>query len=177
MILCSPANPSYTADELVYQLEISRACLIFTHSEFLETAVTAAHRAGIPKDRVAVISGHESGENTLGTTVDVLISSAKSTAFKECKLKPGQAKTKVAFLSFSSGTTGRRLFCLTLPLHPKLAPIHPQVNQRPRSFHTTPSLPMSFKRQCTTTLATLLQVQHFYLVTLVWEVSVLIPLQ
>ncbi|KAF5368454.1 hypothetical protein D9758_002336 [Tetrapyrgos nigripes] len=104
----TPANPSYTADELVYQLEISRARLIFTHSDFLETALAAAQKAGISQDNVIVIPGNATGKKTAeAVTVDSLVSSAKSTSFKHCRLRPGQAKTKLAFLSFSSGTTGK----------------------------------------------------------------------
>ncbi|THV07585.1 phenylacetyl-CoA ligase [Dendrothele bispora CBS 962.96] len=102
----TPANPSYTIEELVYQLQISQTRLIFVHSEFVKTARTAAQRAGIAEDRVVVLPASGGGK-VIGTSIDELISSAQSTAFKEYHLKPGQAKSKLAFLSFSSGTTGK----------------------------------------------------------------------
>jgi len=111
LILPSPANPSYTVAELVFQLQTSRANLIFTHSEFVKTAVTAAQEIGIPQDRIVILPAtggkQTTGDAIIGISIEELISSAKSTSFKEYQLKPGQAKTKLAFLSFSSGTTGR----------------------------------------------------------------------
>lgn len=104
-----PANPSYTAEELVHQLEISQACLVIAHSDFLAIAFTAAQKANIPFNRVVVIPSTNGAPIANAITLDELVSSGAAIprSFSECRLKPGEAKTKVAFLSFSSGTTGK----------------------------------------------------------------------
>ncbi|KAE9400526.1 phenylacetyl-CoA ligase [Gymnopus androsaceus JB14] len=107
--IVTPANPSYTAEELVHQLEISQARLIIAYSEFLPIAFIAAQKANIPLNRVVVIPSTNDAAVANTITLDELVSSGATTprTFSECRLKPGEAKTKVAFLSFSSGTTGK----------------------------------------------------------------------
>lgn len=61
-------------------------------------------------DRIVVFDTPSTGSGY--TTVSQLVDeglrlSKQGKRFEELKLKPGEAKTKLAFLSFSSGTTGR----------------------------------------------------------------------
>lgn len=110
------ANPGYTADELLYQTQATDATLIITHPDSLGTAVSAARQAGIPESRVLVFDGAH-GSTHPHATVDALIQEGlrMDPCFVERKLKPGEAKSKVAFLNFSSGTTGRpKVRCLAL---------------------------------------------------------------
>ncbi|KAF9236311.1 hypothetical protein BU15DRAFT_77152 [Melanogaster broomeanus] len=83
--IVSGANPAYTADELLYQIRITKPSLIVTHLESLSTAVSAAR------------------------AVETLIQEGLTMerCFIEPRLKPGEAKSKIAFLNFSSGTTGK----------------------------------------------------------------------
>ncbi|KAJ7935445.1 hypothetical protein B0H13DRAFT_1854115 [Mycena leptocephala] len=74
----SPANPDFSPKELEFQLKATKATLLIAHPDALETSVSAA-------------------EATAGLQMK---------AFSERKLRPGEGKTKLAFLSFSSGTTG-----------------------------------------------------------------------
>ncbi|KAJ8083729.1 hypothetical protein PM082_002495 [Marasmius tenuissimus] len=101
------ANPAYTAEELEYQLITTKAKLLVVHSAFLQTAASAAKRAGLSDDRIIVIPG--SGTGIDNTTTDQLAAfgASQPEVFRERKLHPGEAKTKRAFLSFSSGTTGK----------------------------------------------------------------------
>ncbi|RDB15263.1 4-coumarate--CoA ligase-like 7 [Hypsizygus marmoreus] len=108
----SGANPDFASNELVYQLEQTKASIIIVHPDSLETALAAAKTVGFPSERVVVFdrsSGSRSGivdRLTIGDLVKQGLTTHDS-PFVEKRLKPGEAKTKLAFLSFSSGTTGK----------------------------------------------------------------------
>lgn len=53
--IASPANPTYTVDELARQLLDSKATALITQKPFLKTAVQAAQKAKIPLDRVILM--------------------------------------------------------------------------------------------------------------------------
>jgi acyl-coenzyme A synthetase/AMP-(fatty) acid ligase len=77
---------------------------MFTHPASLEVALSAAEKAGMPQDRIILYEPFHAGF----VTVDDLIKEGLSRdAFVERKLNKGEGKSKVAFLSFSSGTTGK----------------------------------------------------------------------
>ncbi|KAK0543464.1 hypothetical protein OC846_004618 [Tilletia horrida] len=134
----SGANPAYTAGELKYQLEASNAKTLFTMEEpaALKVALEAAEKAGIPKERIVVIESPASlakkrGSRSDGlTTVSDLVEAGAKVLKKKGrgvlastrrKLGPGEGKQKLAFLSFSSGTTG-------LPKGVKIAHSNPIAN-------------------------------------------------
>lgn len=104
----STANPAYTADELLYQLTLTKASAIFVHSANLPVAEKAARDAGISSSRIAILDSPK-GNAADYLTFDRLVSEglAKLPTFEERKLSPGEGKTKIALLNFSSGTTGR----------------------------------------------------------------------
>ncbi|KAJ7040366.1 amp dependent CoA ligase [Mycena alexandri] len=108
--IVTPANPGYSADELVHQLTTTSTKLLLVYTDFLPTALSAARLAGLPEDRIVVIEPSAASPfNGKHETVSKLVSfgSSKPQNFIERKLRPGEAKTKVAFYSFSSGTTGK----------------------------------------------------------------------
>ena len=100
------ANPAYTADELLYQIKTTHASVLLAHSGSLATSEEAARLAGIPSERIVLI---DSPPNTPRLTLEKLVQSglSKPATFVERRLSPGEAKTKIALLNFSSGTTGR----------------------------------------------------------------------
>ncbi|KAG1749197.1 hypothetical protein EDB19DRAFT_1681264 [Suillus lakei] len=101
--IVSGANPTYTAEELLHQIQVVEATLIIAHPSSLHTALGAARAAGIPSDRVITF-----GESTQSTVESIIqIGLRNEPAFVERRLKKGEGKTKVAFLNFSSGTTGK----------------------------------------------------------------------
>ena len=114
------ANPGYTAGELLYQIQATNATLVITHPDSLSTAVSATRQAGIPESRVVVFDGARGCTRTrthTHTTVDALIREGLrlNPCFVERRLKPGEARSKIAFLNFSSGTTGKpKVRCLAL---------------------------------------------------------------
>lgn len=58
--MASPANPTYTVEELARQLKDSGAKALITQVPFLDSALKAAQQAGLPKDRV-LLMGDEKG--------------------------------------------------------------------------------------------------------------------
>ncbi|KAJ7631209.1 amp dependent CoA ligase [Roridomyces roridus] len=108
--IVTPANPGYTADELVHQLSTTKAAVVLCFVEFLPTALAAAKVVGLSPDRIAVIeasasSPYKGKHETLSKLVE--FGANKPPNYVERKLRPGEAKTKVAFYCFSSGTTGK----------------------------------------------------------------------
>lgn len=102
----SGANPAYTAEELEYQLGATKARILISHAGSLPVALEAAQKAGVPHDRVVVFDEVPGVMNvTLHTLVEEGL--AQPQAFVERRLAPGEGRRKLAFLSFSSGTTGR----------------------------------------------------------------------
>ncbi|PCH40337.1 amp dependent CoA ligase [Wolfiporia cocos MD-104 SS10] len=117
------ANPSFTANELEYQLTITKAKAIITHPSALSVAIDAARATGIAADRIALFN-HQSPVNTstVYPMIDQLVSAglSKPAYFVERRLRPGEGKTKLAFLSLSSGTTGQpKAVCI--PHHSPIA--------------------------------------------------------
>ncbi|CAK5284395.1 unnamed protein product [Mycena citricolor] len=100
------ANPGSTADELLYQLQITEATMIVAHPSTYHTVVKAARLAGIPLDRVILpkpVSGIQADsiedlEREYG---------GRDLASSALKLAPGEGTTKIACLCMSSGTTGK----------------------------------------------------------------------
>ena len=80
-----------------------KATLIIAHPSSLHTALDAARAAKIPSTRV--ITFGESNQPTVDSIIQLGL--RNEPAFVERKLKKGEAKTKVALLCFSSGTTGK----------------------------------------------------------------------
>ncbi|KAH9854593.1 acetyl-CoA synthetase-like protein [Lenzites betulinus] len=100
------ANPAYTVDELVYQIQTSKATVLFVWPEALQAGLEAARIAGIPDDRV-ILYASGSGGKRLSIEDLIMEGLAQPRHWVEPRLKPGEGKTKIALLFFSSGTTGR----------------------------------------------------------------------
>jgi acyl-CoA synthetase (AMP-forming)/AMP-acid ligase II len=108
----SPANAAYSATELTHQLTHSKSKALFTCVPLLKTALEAAEKAGIPRDRIylldvpAEILG-DAKAPTKFKTLDQLIQQGKWLP-EVAKLNwgPGQGARTTAFLCYSSGTSG-----------------------------------------------------------------------
>ncbi|ETS60665.1 hypothetical protein PaG_04561 [Moesziomyces aphidis] len=126
----SPANAAFMAKELGLQIHESNSKLLFVSEDpaSLKNAFEAAKIANIPRDRIVIIQEPytvlkysesnygriqrksqgawtlagliEEGRDIVKAKGDAILASTRY------KLKPGEAKTKIAFLLFSSGTTG-----------------------------------------------------------------------
>ncbi|PHH76517.1 hypothetical protein CDD80_1488 [Ophiocordyceps camponoti-rufipedis] len=99
----TPANPTYTAEDLARQLRDSGARALVTHPAVLDKALEAAAEVGLPADRVFLLGAQQgSGEgrcrhwNEIGPT-------GKWFTPQRAEV---DAKKNLAFLVYSSGTTG-----------------------------------------------------------------------
>jgi 4-coumarate--CoA ligase len=100
----SCANPIYTANELFHQLKLSKSKFILTHPLFLKSALEAASQVGIPNNKIFLL---EKGNNLPFANVPDLVKLGETAPeIIPLKLRPHEAKTKVALLNFSSGTSG-----------------------------------------------------------------------
>lgn len=97
----SPVNPTYTADELKYQLSDTGAKALVVHTSLLDTAIAAAKRVDFPVAHMLVV-GPDSPEAELQHVESMLEGGAPGT------IRPRiDAAVDTAFLVYSSGTTGR----------------------------------------------------------------------
>ena len=110
--ISSPANAAYAADELKYQLENSGAQCLFTVLPLLDTAMKAAEKAGIPKDRIYVcevdksLTGNASVPSGMKTLSQLVKEGASLPELEPIKWEKGQGARQTAFLCYSSGTSG-----------------------------------------------------------------------
>lgn len=118
----SCANPAYTEDELIYQLQATKSKILFIHPTNFKVALKAARKVGLDETRVVSLMGvnHKLPAGIL--TVDQLVTEGlnSSKSFVEKQLAAGENKTKVAFFSFSSGTTGKPK-AVAIPHHAVIA--------------------------------------------------------
>ncbi|KAF8133973.1 hypothetical protein EV363DRAFT_1430490 [Boletus edulis] len=106
--IVSGANPLFTPDELAYQIQAIKASVIITHSEALPVALSACRTTMLPACRIILFNVDGASYDAHTTVQDVIDEGLASTStFQERVLQPGEGKTKVAFLNFSSGTTGK----------------------------------------------------------------------
>lgn len=124
----SAANPAFGPSELSYQLDTSNAAVLFLHEVSKKAGFKAADKAKIRRDHVILVQDPAQIEKakrqnggaivrkvdgawTVAGLVEEgreLLTREGQRAMEKCRrtLKPGQAHEKLAFLSFSSGTTG-----------------------------------------------------------------------
>ena len=92
----------------MHVLKTTKAKLLVVHPWNLSVALEAAKIAKLPSDRIVLLDQVPGKDGAKFTTVPQLVEAgakAKNT-YTERKLEKGEGKTKLAFLSFSSGTTG-----------------------------------------------------------------------
>ncbi|KAM0816669.1 hypothetical protein AB5N19_02471 [Seiridium cardinale] len=107
--IATPANAMYSASELEYQLKASGAKALFTCVPLLETALKAAKSVGISEDKVFIMEGawEQPKQRLPYKTLDELIEEGRSLPEMEpLHWSKGQGARQVAYLCFSSGTSG-----------------------------------------------------------------------
>ncbi|KAI5458989.1 hypothetical protein BGZ63DRAFT_490846 [Mariannaea sp. PMI_226] len=105
--IVTPASAAYSARELEQQLRSSGAKALFTCVPLLEAALKAADAVGILRNHVFILPMPNIASPPSFKTIDDLVGQGKSLA----KLKPldwaqGQGARQVAYLCYSSGTSG-----------------------------------------------------------------------
>ncbi|EEH04398.1 phenylacetyl-CoA ligase [Histoplasma capsulatum G186AR] len=98
----SPANPTYTVDELAFQLKGTNAKVLVTQMALLPTATAAAKLAGIPDSRI-ILLGDARDPSAKFKHFTSVRNISKSTRYRKTRIDPAK---DLAFLCFSSGTTG-----------------------------------------------------------------------
>lgn len=104
--IVTPGNPSYTVEELAHQIKLTKSVLVIAHSACQKTVLAAARVAGLSKSRIVYIRDAPDGH---APTLDSLITFGESSRekFEERRFSIGEAREALAFLSLSSGTTGK----------------------------------------------------------------------
>ncbi|KAJ1330162.1 hypothetical protein BSLG_009692 [Batrachochytrium salamandrivorans] len=97
----SSINPSYTTEEVAYQLKDSGSSVLIVSPDLTDNACAAAKRVGIPADRIFVLAEHPIGSlRTFSSLLSELPLPTITFTSDELKNTP-------AYLCYSSGTTGR----------------------------------------------------------------------
>lgn len=93
-----PANPSFSVDELVYQLNTTKTSLLFAHSSVLKVALEPAKVSGIPADRIVLIDTLQPIPAEPLVAIGQLVNEGGklSRCFAEKQLRRGEGKIKVA---------------------------------------------------------------------------------
>ncbi|KAM5347636.1 hypothetical protein ACJ41O_007460 [Fusarium nematophilum] len=105
--IVSPASAAYSASELTHQLRSTGASLLFTCTPLLTVASEAAAAAKISRDRIFVLDMPGVSPNSRFVALSTLVEEGSQLS----KLPPlrwvnGQGKRQVAYICFSSGTSG-----------------------------------------------------------------------
>ncbi|KAJ5112880.1 hypothetical protein N7456_001414 [Penicillium angulare] len=98
----SPANPSYSVDELAFQLQDSGTTAIATSKSCLSTVTAAAQKIGLCLDRI-ILLGDERDPDGQFQHFDQIAAPPVSPHISRVSVNP---LTDLAFLVYSSGTTG-----------------------------------------------------------------------
>ena len=99
----SPANPGYTAKELAYQLRDSEAKAVVTQLAVIDTVRKACKEVGIPESNI-ILLGDERDKNGRSKHWTSVRNISGATRYRKAKVN--DPKKEVAYLVYSSGTTG-----------------------------------------------------------------------
>ncbi|KAK7033856.1 phenylacetyl-CoA ligase [Favolaschia claudopus] len=102
----APMSPAMTADELAYLLKLADPSVIIAQAGSSELARNAAKRAGMTEYSMVIMDSDPDQSLGYPTTESLIVCGKSLPPFRQKPLAPGEAKSKLAFLTFSSGTTG-----------------------------------------------------------------------
>ncbi|BGP50499.1 hypothetical protein JCM10450v2_006418 [Rhodotorula kratochvilovae] len=107
-LVVSTANSSYLPDELAHAITLSDAAVILASADTLDIAHQACKDAGFSTDRVYVVPGADGSlPRALPHGMKSYEALRGSDTFEPVVPTLQEAKTKLAYLPFSSGTTGK----------------------------------------------------------------------
>ncbi|KAH9948170.1 phenylacetyl-CoA ligase [Amylocystis lapponica] len=108
--IVTAADPSFsTAEELGFSLKTTAASFLVIHPDFMDSGLSSARDAHITMDRIVIFDPTDSTRPSGSFPVlGNLISdgSKLKPQYLDTRLSPGEARSRTAFLSFSSGTSG-----------------------------------------------------------------------
>lgn len=96
--IASPANPAYTVEELARQMVDSGARALITQVEFLDSALQAVEKAGLPRDSIILMGKERDTKGEFRHWRDI---TAKDAWFKPQKPRVDPSKD-TAYLVYSS---------------------------------------------------------------------------
>ena len=103
----SCASPAYNADEMAYALEKAGAKYLMTIPSSMKVAAVAAEKAGLSKENVLLLDGELEGFTNIQHMLSTGKDYGQSGQIPPSSIPSGQTnRDALAFLSFSSGTTG-----------------------------------------------------------------------
>ncbi|KAE8421944.1 putative phenylacetyl-CoA ligase [Aspergillus pseudocaelatus] len=106
--IVAPVNPELSARELRHQLEGSRVRGLIVHPQCAATAVEAAHLAKFPIDRILLLRFDTSLRTYQSIpTVEQFVAEVERASNVELQRVKIEQDKDIAFLIYSSGTTGR----------------------------------------------------------------------
>jgi long-subunit acyl-CoA synthetase (AMP-forming) len=101
------ANAQYSSSELEYQLRTSGSKAVITCTPLLDTALKAAKAVGISEERVYIMdTALESKQVNFKTLNELIDEGSKIDDLEPLKWTKGQGGRQVAYLCYSSGTSG-----------------------------------------------------------------------
>ncbi|KAI7769523.1 hypothetical protein LZL87_011407 [Fusarium oxysporum] len=107
LCLASRERPWCSASDLEHQLRSSGVKALFTCASRLEIAAKAAKAVGIPQERIFILATPDDNSTLPFTTFDDLVKEgADLPKLEPLKWVKGQGARQVAFLCYSSGTSG-----------------------------------------------------------------------
>jgi 4-coumarate--CoA ligase len=101
--ILSPANPTYTVEELAFQLQNSGAKALATQLPLIENARKAAQKVGLPEDRIILLGGGRDERSQFRHFTSLGNIAGLS---RHGRVKVNDPAKELAFLAYSSGTTG-----------------------------------------------------------------------
>ncbi|KAF2669325.1 4-coumarate-CoA ligase [Microthyrium microscopicum] len=103
----SAGNPIYTVPELAYQMNNTGAKALFVHPTMVETALAAAQKAGLPRERIYLFSDRPSRPiDGIKDWRELIGTPEEARKYKWKTLYPEEAMKTIATINYSSGTTG-----------------------------------------------------------------------
>ena len=110
--ICSPANAAYSQFELEHQMRDSGASCIFTCLPLLEMTLGVAKKLNIPKEKVFILelpkeaTDGKPSPKGFKTVSDIAEQGKNAPKVAPLKWDKGEGTKRVAFLCYSSGTSG-----------------------------------------------------------------------
>ncbi|KAI8875815.1 acetyl-CoA synthetase-like protein [Backusella circina FSU 941] len=98
----TPANPAYTPNELAYQLEMTKAKILIAHSTNVEFALKAAELVGLSISNIFIF-----GDEVVNGILPYKLGLLSDRHAGPVEISPEESESTVAYLCFSSGTTGK----------------------------------------------------------------------
>ncbi|KAM6501711.1 phenylacetyl-CoA ligase [Amanita muscaria] len=101
-------NPSLTEAEIAYHFQLAKPALVISFVEVYDLVLKAASNVNISKTNIVVLDNDGNATSSTVPTIAKLIDEGMAIPpIEDTALAPREARIKMAFLCFSSGTTGK----------------------------------------------------------------------